>query len=116
MNSNKFIPILGLLLLLILAIGSISAADADVDSNSLGEDLANIDLMDSEQSVGEMDGSDVEIIQDDNSNIEDSNTDDTISNEEDIVNDDLNSVGEKSNLKASNLESTITFRSSNYAT
>ena len=34
MNSNKFIPIIGLLIMLILAIGSISASD--VDSESVG--------------------------------------------------------------------------------
>ena len=121
MNSNRFIAILGLLLLLILAMGSISASE-DVDSSSIGDDLADIDLTLDEQSVDEMDGSNVETIQDDNSNIgydsniEDLNIEDAISDEEDIVNDDLNSVGEKGNLKASNLESTITFRSSNYAT
>ena len=42
MNSNKFIPMLGLLILLILAIGSISASEVDSDS-IIGDSDANID-------------------------------------------------------------------------
>ena len=86
MNSNKFIPILGLFLLMILAIGSISAADADVDSNSIGDNLASMDLTEDGQSVEDLDSSNAEIIENENSNIVDSiNDDDTISDIEDDI-------------------------------
>ena len=125
MNSNKFIAILGLLLLLILAIGSISAAEADVDSSSIGDNLANIDLTDEGQSVDEIDNSNLELMQNDNSNLEINDnsdvvssvdTEDTISDADNIGNDGKDSQGEKNNLKASNLASTYKFKSSNYAT
>ena len=117
MNSNKLIAILGLLLLLILAIGSISASE-DVDSNSVGDNLANIDLLDEGLSIGEMADSNPVIVQNDNSDIENNeNTEDAISDVEDIVNDDgKDSVGQKSNLKAANLQSTYKFKSGNYTT
>ena len=116
MNSNKFIAILGLLLLLILAIGSISAADADVDSDSIGDNLANIDLTDEGQSVDEIDNSNLEI--NENPDVACSvDTEDTISDAEDIGNDDgKDSQAEKNNLKASNLASTYKLTSSSYAT
>ena len=59
MNSNKFIPMLGLLILLILAIGSISASDVDSDS-IMGDSDANIDLAATETAVNEIDGSSID--------------------------------------------------------
>ena len=116
MNSNKFIAILGLLLLLLLAIGSISAAEADVDSNGIGDNLANIDLTEYGQAVEEADN-DIDSVEEETSSIEDNANDETISNADDAVNDNEEKfVGEKNNLGASNLQSTITFKNSNYNT
>ena len=118
MNSNKIIPILGLLILLILAIGSLSAADADIDSESIGDTISDIELADEGSSVSQIDDSCQETTQNDNSNIEDSaNDEDTISDAEDIeIDDDENAIGEKNTIKSSNLGSSYTFKSSNYNT
>ena len=59
MNSNKFIPMLGLLILLILAIGSISASEVDSDS-VIGDSDANIDLTATQTAVDEIDGSSID--------------------------------------------------------
>ncbi len=120
MNSNKIIPLLGLLIVLILAIGSISAAETDMDSNSAGDILADIDSTDDGTSVGEMDNSNLEISQADNSDSWDSlNAEDAISDVGAIDGeaiDDENSITDKNSLKASNLGSSYTFKSSNYNT
>ena len=114
MNSNKIIPLLGLLIVLILAIGSISAAETDMDSNSVGDILADIDSADEGTSVGEVDNSNLEISQADNSDSEDSlNAEDAT--DVDAIDDEI-SVTDKDSLKASNLGSTYTFKSSNYNT
>ena len=57
MNSNNFITILGLFLLLILYIGSISASD--VDSDLIGDNSDSIDLTSTENLVNEIDDSDI---------------------------------------------------------
>ena len=120
MNFSKFIPLLGLLIVLILAIGSISAAETDMDSNSVGDILADIDSADVGASVGEVDNSNPEISQADNSDSEDSlNAEDAISDVgaiDDEAIDDESSITDKNSLKASNLGSSYTFKSSNYNT
>ncbi len=118
MNSNKLIPILGLLLLLILAIGSISASE--MDSDSIGDCDADIDLTAAETAVEEIDDSDI---------VDNANADDIIadSGENEIVSDDIESiddveseVGVKNSLGASSddevLASTVKFTESNYST
>ena len=114
MNSNKFIAIFGLLLLLILAIGSISAADADGDSNNIGDNLASMDLTEEGLSVEEADN-DMDIADEETFSIGDNANDETLSNAEDTVNNNEEKfLGEKNNLGSSNLQSTITFKNSNY--
>ena len=115
MNSNKILAILGLLLLLILAIGSVSASD--MDSEIVG-DSADIDLISEEAIIDETDKSNI---------AEEENTEMTIA---DAVEDDLSdsdsidsiqgtekdSVGVKNDLGANNLASTIKFKESSYST
>ena len=111
MNSNKFIPILGLLLLLILAIGSISAADVN-------EDMADSSSLDSTDEI-------LSVNQVDDSNIANANAGNTIANVEeeekgngeDINSIDVNqsSVGVK-NALGDDLASTIKFKESDYST
>lgn len=127
MNSNKIIPILGLLILLILAIGSVSAAEADIDSNTIGEGIADMDLTDEEQSVTAIDDSN--IVDDEPNSIDSLNEDtvlsadlneniDGVSNLDDAVGEDVdgNSVDVKNNLKSSKLASTYKFKNGNYST
>lgn len=118
MNSNKFIPILGLLVLLILAMGSISASEVDSDS-IIGDSDANIDLTATEKAVNEIDGSSID---------DEENTDDVIANVDDeSISDDLGSIGDverevgvENSLGASAddeiLASTIQFTESKYST
>ena len=113
MNSNKIIPILGLLLLLILAIGSISASD--MDSESIG-DSADIDLASEESDLIEL--------SDDSNIVDDENIDEVIAEGmEDNGSDsyatdypDESSVGVKNNLGANSLSSSVKFRESMYST
>ena len=120
MNFNKFIPILGLLLLLILAIGSVSASDVDSYSNIVGDSSANIDLTATEQAVNGIDDSGI---------IDDVYAENAIANGEECIDDEGSSIdsiddeinfGVKNNLGASsdseNLASTIKFRESSYST
>ena len=121
MNYKKIIPILGLFVLLILAIGSISAADADMDSISQGENLASIALTDEGQSVSEID---------DANSWNEENTDEVIADEgvgEETISDNVDGiedvekeVGVKDSLGASsddnNLASTVKFKESQYST
>ena len=118
MNSNKFIPILGLLILLILAIGSISASEVDSDS-IIGDNEANIDLAATETAVNEIDGFSID---------DEENTDGIIANMDDkSISDNLgsidyveNGVGVENSLGASAddeiLASTIQFSESKYST
>ncbi|WP_405288636.1 Ig-like domain-containing protein [Methanobrevibacter sp.] len=118
MNSNKFIPMLGLLILLILAIGSISASDVDSDS-IMGDSDANIDLAATETAVNEIDGSSID---------DEENTNDIIANvDDDSISDNVGSiddvereVGVENSLGASAddeiLASTIQFTESKYST
>ena len=114
MNSNKFIPILGLLILLILAIGSISASEVDTDS-AIGDSDANIDLTATQTAVNEIDDS---TIDDDVTaqDIIDDNQDDDISGIDDVERE----VGVEKTLGATPdneiLASTIQFTESNYST
>ena len=64
---------LGLLILLILAIGSISASEVDSDS-IIGDNEANIDLAATETAVNEIDGSSID---------DEENTDEVIANVDD---------------------------------
>ena len=83
MNSNKFIPMLGLLILLILAIGSISASEVDSDS-IIGDSDANIDLTATETAVNEIDGSSID---------DEENTDEVIANVDDeSISDNVGSI------------------------
>jgi hypothetical protein len=118
MNSNKFIPMLGLLVLLILAIGSISASEVDSDS-IIGDSDANIDLTATETAVNEIDGSSID---------DEENTDGLIANVDDeSISDNVGSiddvereVGVENSLGASAddeiLASTIQFTESKYST
>ena len=118
MNSNKFIPILGLLVLLILAIGSISASEVDSDS-IIGDSDANIDLTATQTAVDEIDGSSID---------DEENTDGLIANVDDeSISGDLGSiddvereVGVENSLSVSAddeiLASTIQFTESKYST
>ncbi|WP_296870198.1 Ig-like domain-containing protein [uncultured Methanobrevibacter sp.] len=118
MNSNKFIPMLGLLILLILAIGSISASEVDSDS-IIGDSDANIDLTATETAVNEIDGSSID---------DEENTDDVIGNVgDDSISDNVGSiddvereVGVENSLSVSAddeiLASTIQFTESKYST
>ena len=108
MNFNKIIPIMGLLIMLILAIGSSSASD--VDSESVGEAANNL-------AVGE--------IIDDSNIHEDTNAGDIIADEETSDDDygieDIKSEeGVKNTLGSSQdneiLASTIKFKESQYST
>ena len=114
MNSNKILAILGLLLLLILAIGSVSASD--MDSEIIGDD-ANIDLISEEQGIDEIDSS----------NYVEETTDEVIANtyeDENVISDDIDisgdveedSVGVKDNLASSNLAATVSFTENKYST
>ncbi|MBO7518180.1 MAG: hypothetical protein J6T31_03635, partial [Methanobrevibacter sp.] len=118
MNSNKFIPMLGLLILLILAIGSISASEVDSDS-IIGDSDANIDLTATETAVNEIDGSSID---------DEENTDDVIANVgDDSISDNVGSiddvereVGVENSLSVSAddeiLASAIQFTESKYST
>ena len=118
MNSNKFIPMLGLLILLILAIGSISASEVDSDS-IIGDSDANIDLTATQTAVDEIDGSSID---------DEENTDGLIANVDDeSISDNIGSiddveseVGVENSLGASAddeiLASTIQFTESKYST
>ena len=118
MNSNKFIPMLGLLILLILAIGSVSASEVDSDS-IIGDSDANIDLTATETAVNEIDGSSID---------DEENTDEVIANVDDeSISDNVGSiddvereVGVENSLGASAddeiLASTIQFTESKYST
>ena len=109
MNSNKFIPIIGLLIMLILAIGSISASD--VDSESVGE-AANMDLKVEEAVID-----DSNVIEEENNAyaIADEETNDAygiedMENEADVE----NSLGSSQDEDV--LASTVTFTESQYST
>ena len=118
MNSNKFIPMLGLLILLILAIGSISASEVDSDS-IIGDSDANIDLTATETAVNEIDGSSID---------DEENTDEVIANVDDeSISDNVGSiddvergVGVENSLGASAddeiLASTVKFTEDKYST
>ncbi len=118
MNSNKFIPMLGLLILLILAIGSISASDVDSDS-IMGDSDANIDLAATETAVNEIDGSSID---------DEENTNDIIANvDDDSISDNVGSiddveseVGVENSLGTSAdneiLASTVKFTEDKYST
>ena len=118
MNSNKFITILGLFLLLILAIGSISASD--VDSDLIGDNSASIDLTSTEKLVNEIDDSNIV----DNVNARDiianNGEDEKISEDIGSVFDDEKSAGVKESLGASSdthpIASTVKFTESKYST
>ncbi|MBQ3473674.1 MAG: right-handed parallel beta-helix repeat-containing protein [Methanobrevibacter sp.] len=118
MNSNKFITILGLFLLLILAIGSISASD--VDSDLIGDNSASIDLTSTEKLVNEIDDSNIV----DNVNARDiianNGEDEKISADIDSVLDVEKSEGVKESLGASPetnaIASTVKFTESKYST
>ena len=118
MNSNKFIPILGLLILLILVIGSISASDVDSDS-IIGDGDANIDLT-AETGVNEIDGSSI----DDDVNAGDVfanvNDDESISENVDSIDDVDREVGVENTLGATPdneiLVSTVKFTQGKYST
>ena len=110
MNSNKIIPIMGLLIILILAIGFASASDAD--SESVGES-ANIDL--------NIEGA----VIDDSNIIEEENTGHALANEETsndayAIEDLENESGVKNSLGSSQdeevLASTVRFKESQYST
>ncbi|MBR4396491.1 MAG: right-handed parallel beta-helix repeat-containing protein, partial [Methanobrevibacter sp.] len=117
MNSNKFIPILGLFLLLILAIGSISASE--VDSEIIGGS-ANIDLTATEPAVNEIVDSGIvdnagtynAIANDDEEVVDDGSSIDSIDDE--INSGAISSLGASND--ANNLASAITFRESDYST
>ncbi|MBE6512860.1 MAG: hypothetical protein E7Z75_06950, partial [Methanobrevibacter olleyae] len=118
MNSKKLIPILGLSLLLILAIGSASASE--MDSNMMGDSDANIDLTATQTAVDEIDDSSI----DDNVNAEniiaDAGENEAISEGIGSVDDVESEVGVKNSLGASSdsdvLASTVTFTESKYST
>ena len=80
MNSNKFIPILGLLILLILTIGSISASEVDSDS-IIGDSDANIDL--TTEAINEIDDSSID---------DEVNTVDIIANDDESISDNVESI------------------------
>ena len=116
MNSNKFIPMLGLLILLILAIGSVSASEVDSDS-IIGDSDANIDLT-AETAINEIDDSSID---------DEVNTGGIIANDNESISDNVGSidgvesgVGVENRLGASAdneiLASTIQFTESKYST
>ena len=116
MNSNKIIPVLGLLILLILAIGSVSASEVDSDS-IIGDSDANIDLT-AETAINEIDDSSID---------DEVNTGDIIANDNESISDNVGSidgvesgVGVENSLGASAddeiLASTIQFSESKYST
>ena len=118
MNSNKFIPMLGLLILLILAIGSISASEVNSDS-IIGDSDANIDLTATQIAVNEIDDSAI----DDDVNalgiIADNQEDEMVSDDNSI--DDVEKgVGVENILGTSQdseiLASTIQFTENKYST
>ena len=90
MNSNKFILILGLLFILILSVGSITAADAD-------DSLSDSDLIDSV----------------DNSNIDEVSAVDT---EIDALINSPEKTKEDASLQSNSLASTISFNEKSYTT
>ena len=114
MNSNKFFPIFGLLLLLILAIGSGSASE--IDSCHIGDSSADIDLAVTEQpDIDEVDDSN--IVKEENFGNDFTSLDDTKS-----INDEIGSIEGieigadiKDNLGANNLTSTVKFKESDYS-
>ncbi|AMK16370.1 right-handed parallel beta-helix repeat-containing protein [Methanobrevibacter olleyae] len=120
MNSNKTLTILGLLILLILAIGSISASDLDSDSNILGDNSANIDLTDERYAVNEIDDSNIlGEVNADNINTNDKNTNENLNNIDDNLNsicDVEKSVAVKNNPGNNDLASTNKFKESDYST
>ena len=118
MNSKKLIPILGLSLLLILAIGSASASE--MDSNMMGDSDANIDLTATQTAIDEIDDSSI----DDNVNAEniiaDTGENEDISEGIGGIDDVESEVGVKNSLGTSSdsdvLASTVTFTESKYST
>lgn len=118
MNSKKLIPILGLSLLLILTIGSVSASE--MDSNMMGDSDANIDLTATQTAVDEIDDSSI----DDNVNAEniiaDTGENGDIGEGIGGIDDVESEVGVKNSLGASSdsdvLASTVTFTESKYST
>ena len=119
MNSNKFIPILGLLILLILAIGSISASDVDSDS-IIGDSDANIDLTATQTAVNEIDNSAIDDDVTAQDIITDAQDDDMVSDDISGIDDVEKGVGVENSLGASQdseiLASTIQFTESKYST
>ena len=119
MNSNKFIPMLGLLILLILAIGSISASEIDSDS-VIGDSDANIDLTATQTAVAEVDDSSIDDYVNAQDVIDDNQDDDIVSDNVDSIDDVEIEVGVENSLGASQdseiLASTIQFTESKYST
>ena len=119
MNSNKFIPILGLLILLILAIGSISASDVDSDS-IIGDSDANIDLTATQTAVNEIDNSAIDDDVTAQDIITDTPDDEMVSDDISGIDDVEKGVGVENSLGASQdseiLASTIQFTENKYST
>lgn len=120
MNYNKFIPILGLMLLFILAIGSISAAEADMDSTLQVDNIADIDSPDEGQSVDKIADSNIREGENAGEIIADSGDDEEISDDVGSIGDVKKEVGVKDSLGASPdndiLASTIKFKEGQYST
>lgn len=118
MNSNKLIPILGLLLLLILAIGSVSASE--MDSDSIGDCDADIDLTAAETVVEEIDDSYIVQENTDNAITYMGEDKETVSGGISNIDDVENEVVVKDSLGASSdtntLASTIPFTENMYST
>lgn len=114
MNSNKIIPIIGLLIILILSIGFASASDADSDL-IIGYNNDNIDLITSETVVDEIDYE-----ENADESIANLNDDEIISDDVGSINDVDREVGVKNSLGASQdseiLTSTIQFTQNKYST
>ena len=114
MNSNKIIPIMGLLIILVLAIGFASASDADSDL-IIGYNSDNIDLITSETVVDEIDYE-----ENADESIANLNDDEIISDDVGSINDVDREVGVKNSLGASQdseiLTSTIQFTQNKYST
>ena len=114
MNSNKIIPIIGLLIILILSIGFASASDADSDL-IIGYNSDNIDLITSETVVDEIDYE-----ENADESIANLNDDEIISDDVGSINDVDREVGVKNSLGASQdseiLTSTIQFTQNKYST
>ena len=118
MNSNKFIPMLGLLILLILAIGSISASEVDSDS-IIGDSDANIDLTATETAVNEIDSSSIDDEENTGyviANVNDESISDNIGSIDDVERevDVENSLGASADDEI--LASTVKFTEDKYST